>query len=98
MKDHVAEVNRFNASKRDCAKEKREHIENFTRLENELTELREDHCLSKDRIKALEIMVEQKAEENTIVEIQSHLKLLPTKAEVIELRSHMKTCLEKFGK
>jgi len=39
LKDHVAEVNRFNASKRDCAKDKQELLVKVDKLENDLMTL-----------------------------------------------------------
>lgn len=54
MKDHVAEVNRFNASKRDCAKDKKELLEKIDNLHRDLLVLTEDHKTSKQRIVALE--------------------------------------------
>lgn len=36
MKDHVAEVNRFNASKRDCAKDKQELLAKIDKLDKDL--------------------------------------------------------------
>ena len=98
MKDHVAERNAFMASKRDCSKDKTELMLLIKKLNTELTQLKEDHQYSRERISTLEETVLEKAELTSVSEINDYLELLPTKEEVLELREHMRVSLDKFGK
>lgn len=50
-----------------------------------------------DRIEALEQTIRTKAQQTSIDEIQETMQLLPTKQEVIELRSHVKSSLQTFS-
>ena len=98
MKDHVAEVNRFNASKREAARDKKELLEKIETLHKSFTLLQEDQDLSKARLETLEQGILDKAERESVDEINETLKILPSKEEVIEMRDHVRTSLEKFSK
>lgn len=66
------------------------------KLQKDLLEVRDDHRNSKDRLRALDQQIETKAEKGTVEKVQEYLDLLPTKEEVVQLRNHMKTSIEKF--
>ena len=61
MKDHVAEVNRFNASKREAARDKKELLEKIETLQKSFSLLQEDQELSKARLETLEQDILDKA-------------------------------------
>ena len=96
MKDFIADANRSNSQKRDCLKDKKETITMIEKLQKDLLELRDDHRSSKDRLRTLEQTIEHKAEKKELGKVQVYLDLLPTKDEVVQLRGHMKSSIEKF--
>lgn len=96
MKDYVGEANRSNSQKRDCLKDKKETITMVEKLQKDLLELRDDHRWSKDRLRSLEQAIGLKAEKKALDKVQEYLDLLPTKDEVVQLRSYMKSSIEKF--
>ena len=96
MKDFINEANKTNSQKRDCTKDKKDVITMIEKLQKELLDLRDDHRSSKDRIRALELQVPQKAETKELAKVQEYLDLLPTKDEVVQLRSYLKNSIEKF--
>ena len=66
------------------------------KLQKELLDLRDDHRSSKERIRTLELSNEEKAEKKALAKVQEYLDLLPTKDEVVQLRTYMKQSIEKF--
>ena len=58
--------------------------------------MRDDHRSSKERIRTLELSNEEKAEKKALAKVQEYLDLLPTKDEVVQLRTYMKQSIEKF--
>lgn len=68
----------------------------FEKFQKEYLDLRDDHRGSKDKIRIQEITIGEKAAKDEVDNMKKHLDLLPTKEEVIQLRTYMRTNIDKF--
>ena len=97
LKDHINEVNQVNATKSECAKDKKDTLEIIDKLQHEFQTLKEDHRKSKDRIRKLEVKIDTKANQIDLSEVKEHLKILPTTDELNQMRLEMRQTLEKYN-
>ncbi len=70
IKDHVADVNRSNSQKRDCLKDKKETERHVEKMQKELMDLRDDHRNSKERIRSLEVLMNDKVHKIELKEVK----------------------------
>ena len=66
------------------------------KTQKELLDLRDDHRNSKERIRSLEVLIGEKVQKTELAEVKDHIELLPTKEEVVSLRTYMRTSIDKF--
>ena len=53
------------------------------KTQKELLDLRDDHRNSKERIRSLEILINEKVQKTELAKVKDHIDLLPTKEEVV---------------
>ena len=94
VKEHIKEVNKINSSKSDCAKDKKDLMDIIDKFQHENQSLREDHRVSKERIRKLEVKIDTKANQIDLSEVKEHLKVLPTTHELNQMRLETRTTLD----
>ena len=96
VKEHILEVNKVNSSKSDCAKDKKDLLDIIDKLQHENQSLREDHRVSKERIRKLEVKIDTKANQIDLTEVKQHIKILPTTQELNQMRVEMRATLDQY--
>ena len=96
MQDYVHEVNKSASLKKECAKDKKEVLSMFTKLQKDILNLRDDHLNSKERVTICETLIDMKAQDKEFKEVKKHLEVLPTIAQITELKEYMNTNIEEF--
>ena len=60
-------------------------------------DLRDDHRNSKERIRNLETMIGDKVNKEELEAVKEYQQVLPTKEEVNQLRTYMRSNIDKFA-
>ena len=98
IKTWVSELNKMNSQRGNCAKDKADLLKEIETVRLDLQGTRDEQRAQGRAIRSLQDAILGKIERQEMDEVVALVKLLPSKEEVTELRTHVSSNIARFSK